>query len=314
MAVREHFIWVEKYRPHTIDDCVLPDSLKETFKEFVKQGQIPNLLLSGSAGVGKTTVARALCEELGADYLFINASEERGIGVLRDKIMQFASSMSMMGGPKVIILDEGDNLTFDAQQGLKGALEEFAANCRFIFTANFKNRIIPPIHSRCVSVEFHMAKADKPAMAAAFMKRLAAILKTEGVEYNKEAVARLLMKYFPDYRRVLNELQRYAASGKIDEGVLVDFNEDNYGGLVKHLKGKEWTEMRKWVASNMDNDPNKIIRMIFDTSTKYIDPSDIPQLVLILADYQAKIPFVVDQELNLVAMLTEVMGGVKFKE
>ena len=313
MAGREHFVWVEKYRPHTIADCVLPDSLKETFSEFVRQGQIPNLLLSGSAGVGKTTIARALCEEMGADYLFINASEERGIGMLRDKIMQFASSMSMSGGPKVIILDEGDNITYDAQQALKGALEEFAVNCRFIFTANFKNRIIPPIHSRCVTIEFHLAKDEKPKMAAAFMRRVEQILKTEAVTYNREAVGRLVMKHFPDYRKILNELQRYSATGTIDEGVLVDFTEDNYVALVKTLRDKEWTNMRKWVANNMDNDPNKIIRMVFDSSTKYVEAGSIPQLVLILADYQAKVPFVVDQELNLVAMLTEVMAGVTFK-
>ena len=313
MAGREHFIWVEKYRPHTIADCVLPDSLKETFSEFVTKGQIPNLLLSGSAGVGKTTIARALCEEMGADYLFINASEERGIGMLRDKIMQFASSMSMSGGPKVIILDEGDNITYDAQQALKGALEEFAANCRFIFTANFKNRIIPPIHSRCVTIEFHLAKDEKPKMAAAFMRRVEVILKTEQVTYNREAVGRLVMKHFPDYRKILNELQRYAATGTIDEGVLVDFTEDNYVALVKTLRDKEWTNMRKWVANNMDNDPNKIIRMVFDSSSKYVEAASIPQLVLILADYQAKVPFVVDQELNLVAMLTEIMAGVTFK-
>lgn len=313
MAGREHFVWVEKYRPHTIADCVLPDSLKETFSEFVAKGQIPNLLLSGSAGVGKTTIARALCEEMGADYLFINASEERGIGMLRDKIMQFASSMSMSGGPKVIILDEGDNITYDAQQALKGALEEFAVNCRFIFTANFKNRIIPPIHSRCVTIEFHLAKDEKPKMAAAFMRRVEQILKTEAVTYNREAVGRLVMKHFPDYRKILNELQRYSATGTIDEGVLVDFTEDNYVALVKTLRDKEWTNMRKWVANNMDNDPNKIIRMVFDSSTKYVEAASIPQLVLILADYQAKVPFVVDQELNLVAMLTEIMAGVTFK-
>lgn len=313
MAGREHFVWVEKYRPHTIAECVLPDSLKETFSEFVAKGQIPNLLLSGSAGVGKTTIARALCEEMGADYLFINASEERGIGMLRDKIMQFASSMSMSGGPKVIILDEGDNITYDAQQALKGALEEFAVNCRFIFTANFKNRIIPPIHSRCVTIEFHLAKDEKPKMAAAFMRRVEQILKTEAVTYNREAVGRLVMKHFPDYRKILNELQRYSATGTIDEGVLVDFTEDNYVALVKTLRDKEWTNMRKWVANNMDNDPNKIIRMVFDSSTKYVEAASIPQLVLILADYQAKVPFVVDQELNLVAMLTEIMAGVQFK-
>lgn len=313
MAGREHFIWVEKYRPHTIDDCVLPDAIKTTFKEFVEKGEIPNLLLCGSAGVGKTTIARALCEEMGVDYLFVNASEERTLGVLRGKIMQFASSMSLEGLAKVVILDEGDNIAYDTQQALKGALEEFAANCRFIFTANFKNRIISPIQSRCVTVEFHLTKEDKPKMASAFMGRLRNILEKEGVVYNKEAVARLLMKYFPDYRKILNELQRYSATGKIDEGVLIDFTEDSYITLTKHLREKEWTQMRKWVASNMDNDPNKIIRMIFDTSNKYVESDSIPQLILILADYQSKVPFVVDQELNLVAMLTEIMASVKFK-
>lgn len=315
MAEREQFLWVEKYRPRTIDDCVLPDVLKSTFKEFVEQKQIPNMILAGTAGVGKTTVARALCEELQCDYLMINASEDNGIQVLRDKIRNFASTVSLSGETKVVILDEADYLRADSTQpALRGFIEEFAKNCRFILTCNFKNRLIEPLHSRATIIEFTLSPSDKPKMAAAFMKRIRMILKAEGVEYNSDAVARLLMKFFPDYRRVLNELQRYSSSGKIDEGVLIDLTEDNFRALCRSLKDKEWTEMRKWVAHNGDNDPTRLIRMIYDSASKYVEAGDIPKLVLILADYQFKVPFVADQELNMVAMLTEVMANVQFKD
>jgi DNA polymerase III delta prime subunit len=315
MSNREQFLWVEKYRPRTIDDCVLPEALKATFKEHIAKGEIPNMILAGTAGVGKTTVARAMCEELGCDYLMINASEDSGINVLRDKIRNFASTVSLSGGTKVVILDEADYLQAGSTQpALRGFIEEFASNCRFILTCNFKNRIIEPLHSRCTIIEFTIPKEDKPAMLAAFMKRIRHILTEENVEFNKDAVARLLMKHYPDYRRVLNELQRYSASGKVDEGVLIDLTEDNLALLCKHLKNKDWSEMRKWVAHNGDNDPSRLIRMIYDHASKYIEAGEIPKLVLILADYQFKVPFVVDQELNMVAMLTEVMINVQFKE
>jgi len=315
MNEREQFLWVEKYRPRTIDDCVLPESLKGTFREFLEKGQLPNMILAGTAGVGKTTVARALCEQLGSDYLLINASEDSGIQVLRDKIRNFASTVSLGGGTKVVILDEADYLQPQSTQpALRGFIEEFANNCRFILTCNFKNRIIEPLHSRCTVIEFTLSKEDKPHMLAQFMKRIKMILGAEGVEFSRDAVVHLLMKHFPDYRRVLNELQRYSASGKIDEGILVDLSEDNFKALCKHLKEKEWSEMRKWVAHNGDNDPTRLIRLIYDSASKSVESSDIPKLVLILAEYQFKVPFVADQELNMVAMLTEIMANVQFKD
>jgi len=315
MSEREQFLWVEKYRPHTIKDCVLPETLKASFQSFLEADQLPNLLLAGSAGVGKTTVARALCEELGCDYIVVNASEDGGISTLRDKIRNFASSVSLSTDIKVVILDEADYLNPNSTQpALRGFIEEFAQHCRFIFTCNFKNRIIEPLHSRCTVIEFSLTKDDKPVMAAAFMKRVESILKAENIPYSRDVVAKVLLKYFPDYRRVLNELQRYAISGSIDDGILNNLEEINLLHLVKTLREKNFTEMRKWIAQNGDNDPNRLIRTIFDAANTHVLPKSIPSLVLILADYQAKVPFVADQELNMTAMLTEVMAGVEFKD
>ncbi len=311
---REQFLWVEKYRPKKIDDCVLPDNLKATFKEFVAAGQIPNLLLSGTAGVGKTTVAKALCDEIGADWLLLNASEDSRIDVLRGRIRDFASTVSLTNSGKVVILDEADYA--DAarfQPALRGFIEEFANNCRFVLTCNFKNRIIEPLHSRCSIVEFAIPPAEKPKMLAKFMARAKYILDSEGVTFNKEAVARLLVRHFPDFRRVLNELQRYSSSGTIDEGVLIDTGNANIVELVKHLKAQSFTEMRKWVAANTDNDFNQVIRQIYDQSHTLMDVQSQAALVLILGEYQYKMAFVADQELNLVAMLTEIMGSCTFK-
>lgn len=313
MEIRdEQFLWVERYRPRNLKDCILPERQKEFFREFLEKGEIQNMLLCGTAGVGKTTVARALCEELDTDYLIINGSEESGIDVLRTKIKQFASSVSFSGKTKVVILDEADYLNPNSTQpALRAFIEEFSANCRFIFTCNFKNRIIPPLHSRCAVVDFRLEKDEKPQIAAKFMSRIEFILKNEGVEYDKKVIATLLMKHFPDYRRILNELQRYSVSGKIDEGILVNISDVNMSDLKSSLKDKDWKKMRAWVVQNLDNDPSSIFRKIYDTLVP--DVIQVPQLVLLLADYQYKAAFVVDQEINLVACLTEVMAGVDFK-
>lgn len=313
MEIRdEQFLWVERYRPRNLKDCILPERQKEFFKEFLEKGEIQNMLLCGTAGVGKTTVARALCEELDTDYLIINGSEESGIDVLRTKIKQFASSVSFSGKTKVVILDEADYLNPNSTQpALRAFIEEFSANCRFIFTCNFKNRIIPPLHSRCAVVDFRLEKDEKPQIAAKFMSRIEFILKNEGIEYDKKVIATLLMKHFPDYRRILNELQRYSVSGKIDEGILVNISDVNMSDLKSSLKDKDWKKMRAWVVQNLDNDPSSIFRKIYDTLVP--DVIQVPQLVLLLADYQYKAAFVVDQEINLVACLTEVMAGVEFK-
>ena len=310
--MNEHFLWVEKYRPKTIDECILPTDQKEYFKKFLDKGEIQNMLLCGSAGVGKTTVARALCEQLGVDYLIINGSEESGIDVLRTKIKQFASTVSFSGGVKVVILDEADYLNPNSTQpALRGFIEEFANNCRFILTCNYKNRIIPPLHSRCAVVEFKILSKDKPKIASQFFKRISDILTSENVEFDPKVVAKVVEKHFPDYRRVLNELQRYSAAGKIDEGIFVNLGESNMSELVESLKEKDFKKMRSWVANNLDNDPVSLIRKIYD----YILPqvNTVPQMVLILADYQYKSAFVADQEINLVACLTEIMATVEFK-
>ena len=308
----EEFLWVEKYRPSTIEDCVLPDVVKETFGQFLVKGEIPNLLLSGTAGTGKTTVARALCEELGSDYIIINGSEESGIDVLRTKIKDFASTVSFEGKPKVVILDEVDYLNPNSTQpALRGFIEEFSANCRFIFTCNFKNRIIEPLHSRTTVIDFRLAKSDKPIMAERFMKRMMTILNREQVKYSDKVLAELLMKHFPDYRRVINELQRYSASGIIDEGILSNLAELNTKDLVNSLQDKDFKKMRQWVANNYDTDPQGIYRKIYDA---LLDKIDQPaHLVLLIADYQYKAAFVADQEINITACLTEIMVNVKFK-
>lgn len=310
----EQYLWVEKYRPQKIDDCVLPKSLKDTFKQFIESGELPNFLFCGTAGVGKTTVAKALCNEIGAEYLLINGSEESGIDVLRTKIKGFASTISLTDSKKVIILDEADYLNPNSTQpALRAFIEEFSNNCRFIFTCNYKNRIIEPLHSRCSVVEFKIENKEKPEIAASFFKRLSYILKNENIEFDQKVVAELVQKHFPDYRRILNELQRYSVSGRIDSGILLNVNEESFKELVKNLKEKNFTEVRKWVAKNSDADSINIFRQLYDTATVNMEVASIPQLVIILADYQYKAAFVADHELNLMAALTEVMAQCKFK-
>jgi DNA polymerase III delta prime subunit len=313
MEFREdQFLWVERYRPRKLDECILPADQKKVFQDMVEKDEIQNMLLCGSAGVGKTTIARALCEELGTDYIIINGSEESGIDVLRTKIKQFASTVSFSGKTKVVILDEADYLNPNSTQpALRAFIEEFSANCRFIFTCNFKNRIIPPLHSRCAVIEFKIGKEERPKIAARFFKRVNEILANEKVEADPKVVAKVLEKHFPDYRRVLNELQRYASSGKIDEGILVNMGEVNMQDLISALKDKDWKKMRTWVVNNLDNDPQTLFRKIYDTLLDSV--VQVPQLVLLLADYQYKAAFCADQEINLVACLTEIMASVEFK-
>jgi DNA polymerase III delta prime subunit len=311
--MQEH-LWVEKYRPQSLTEAILPSQLKKDFKDVLKQGELQNMLLTGTAGTGKTTVAKALCNELNLDYIIINGSEESGIDTLRNKIKQFASSVSLEGGYKVVILDEADYLNPQSTQpALRGFIEEFSANCRFILTCNFKNRIIEPLHSRCSVVEFAIPKGEKEDMAMQFMQRLQHILGTENVQYENEVLAELIMKYFPDFRRTINELQRYGLSGTIDSGILINVNDISVNDLMNHLKIKDFRKMRQWVANNIDIEPAAMFRKIYDNATEYVDPQSIPQLVLILADYQYKDSFVADHELNMVACLTEIMAGVQFK-
>lgn len=311
--MHDQFLWVEKYRPKTIDDCILTDSLKKTFHEYIDAGELPNFLFHGSAGVGKTTVARALCNEIGAEYLFINGSDESGIDVLRTKIRGFASTVSLTDAKKVVILDEADYLNPNSTQpALRSFIEEFANNCRFIFTCNFKNRIIEPLHSRCAVVDFKLSGDEKAQLAAQFFKRVCYILKSESIHYDKEVVVNLVKKYFPDCRRVINELQRYAVSGKIDSGIFVNLSSESYRQLYKLMKEKDFSEVRKWVAINADGDTTRLFREMYDQSSTFLDPTSIPQLVILLADYQYKAAFVADHELNIMACLTEVMAGCKF--
>jgi DNA polymerase III delta prime subunit len=308
----EHFLWVEKYRPKTIDECILSKEQKDYFKNLVKNGEIQNMLLCGTAGTGKTTVARALCEELNSDYIIINGSEESGIDVLRTKIKSFASTVSFTGNTKVVILDEADYLNPNSTQpALRGFIEEFANNCRFIFTCNFKNRIIAPLHSRCAVVEFKIPNKEKPAIAGAFFRRVTEILSLESIPADGKVVAKVVEKHFPDFRRTLNELQRYAQSGSIDEGILVSIGEANMKDLVEAIKDKDWKKMRSWVVNNLDNDPVSLFRRIYDTLIPMTN--QVPQLVLTIADYQYKSAFVSDQEINLVACLTEIMASVELK-
>jgi DNA polymerase III delta prime subunit len=311
----EQFLWVEKYRPQKIDDCILPESLKKTFKDYIAQGELPHFLLCGTAGVGKTTVAKALCNEIGAEYVILNGSDTGGhIDTLRTTIKGFATSVSLTDAKKVIILDEADYLQANSTQpALRNYMEEFSANCRFIFTANYKNRIIEPIHSRCAVIEFKIDSKEKQEIAAAFFKRATAILKQEGVEFDPKVVAELVTKHFPDYRRILNELQRYSVSGKIDSGILVNMSQESFKGLIKLMKDKDFGEVRKWVAKNSDAETTALFRELYDNATTNMDGNSIPQMILILADYQYKAAFVADHELNIMAALTEIMAQCKFK-
>lgn len=310
----DEFLFVEKYRPRTIDECILPKSLTTVFKAIVEKGELPNMMFSGSAGVGKTTVAKALCNELDLDYIIINASEDSGIDVLRKKIRQFASSVSLSGGYKVVILDEADYLNAQSTQpALRGFIEEFSNNCRFILTCNFKNKIIEPLHSRCSVYEFQIPVDEKAKIAAKFFKRLQVILQTEGVEYDQAALAVLVEKHFPDWRRVLNEVQRHSISGRIDAGSIVDLSDANFGKLAKALKEKDFKAMRKWVVDNKDIEPTAIYRKIYDSMYDYVKPTHIPQVVLTIAEYEYKAAFVADQEINMVACMTELMIEVEWK-
>ena len=312
--MRTDFLWVEQYRPKTIDDCILPTSLKTLFSSFIKKGELTNLLLSGTPGIGKTTVAKAICEEMNCDWIMINASEEGGIDVLRDKIKNFASTVSLSGGKKVVILDEADYLNPQSTQpALRGFVEEFHNNCRFILTCNFKNRIIEPLHSRFSNIEFRINPKDKPRLASKLFERAIFILKEQNVTYEEKVVAELIKKYFPDFRKLINELQKYSVSGSIDAGILVNINNVNLKTLMTHLKVKDFGNMRKWVVNNLDNDPVRIFRSIYDNLYESLKPETIPHAVLLLADYQYKSAFVADQELNFVACLTEIMSQVKFK-
>ena len=306
------FLWVEKYRPKTIDDTILPQSLKETFQAIVVSGDIPNMLFSGTAGLGKTTVARALCNSLNLDYIVINGSEEGNIDTLRGKIKQFASSVSLQGGYKVVILDEADYLNPQSTQpALRGFIEEFSNNCRFILTCNFKNRIIEPLHSRCGVYDFTLSGKEKAELASQFMKRLKGILEKENVQYSEKVIAQLIIKHAPDWRRVINECQRHSIGGHLTADTLTS-SQTSFDDLFTHLKNKDFKKMRSWVVNNMDTDTVSIFRGIYDRMFDKISPGSIPQLVLILADYQYKDAFVADHELNVVACMTEIMAGVEF--
>ena len=314
--MREDFLWVEKYRPHKIEDCILPEQIKKSLKEFVEAGKLPNLLLSGPPGIGKTTVAKALCEEIGADYYVINGSDEgRFLDTVRNQAKNFASTVSLqgLGKHKVIIIDEADNTTNDVQLLLRANIETFYNNCRFIFTCNYKNKIIEPLHSRCAVIEFGIKGKEKAKLAASFYNRLQGILQEENVKYNQKVLIEIINKHFPDWRRVLNECQRYSVGGEIDSGILTSFSDIAINDLVKYLKEKNFTEVRKWVVANLDNDPGIILRRVYDACYDSISPSTIPAAVLILAKYQYQIAFVADQEINLLAAFTEIMMECEFK-
>jgi len=314
--MRDEFLWVEKYRPKTIDDCILPETTKKTFKDFLAKGEIPNLLLAGPAGCGKTTIARALCEELGSDYIIINGSDEgRFLDTVRNQAKNFASTVSLQQSNthKVVIIDEADNTTHDVQLLLRANIESFYKNCRFIFTCNYKNKIIEPLHSRCAVVDFTISGGSKPAIAAAFFQRLNDILDSERIEADKKVLLELINKHFPDWRRVLNECQRYSVGGKIDSAILAEFSDVKVNDLIKNLKEKNFSEVRKWVNSNLDNDPSVLLRRVYDGLTTSVDGPSLAAAVLIIAKYQYQIAFVADQEINLIAALTEIMVECKFR-
>lgn len=310
----KEILWSERYRPHTISDCVLPEHIKKTFQSYVDSGEIPTLLLSGPSGTGKTTVARAMCDEAGIDHIIINGSEESGIDTLRVKIKGYASTVSLTGGRKVIIIDEADYMNANSlQPALRGAIEEFSHNTTFIFTCNFKNRIIDPLQGRCASVDFMIPNLQKKQMASQFLKRLENILKIEKVEYDAKVLVSLIMKFFPNYRKMLNELQQYSASGKIDEGILINFADVDLKDLCKHLKTKDFIEVRKWVNTNSDSDPSRIYRRVYDGLNEHLKPNSVPEIILILAKYQYQHAFSADPLLNLLACMVEIMITGEFR-
>ena len=310
----ESLLWVEKYRPRTIEDCILPESIKKTLSDVVSQNKIPNLMFTGTSGIGKTTAARAICNETQADYLIINGSDEgRMIDTLRTKLTQFCSTISLSGSRKVVIIDEADYMNADSvQPAMRNFTERFADNCSFIFTCNYKNRIIEPIHSRCAVIDFSLKNGEKQIIAARFMKRVESILAAESIDYDKEVIAKLVLKHFPDFRRVLNELQRYSTSGEINSGVLANIKEMNLKELIDSLREKNFSKMRQWVVANVDNDPATVYRKIYDELYNVVDKGSIPQAVLTIAEYQYKSAFVADQEINLVACLVELMAECEF--
>jgi len=314
MGNDKEFLWCEKYRPQTVGECILPKDIKSTFADIVRGGDLHNMLLTGTAGLGKTTIAKALCNELDVDYILINGSEEGNIDTLRGKIKQFASSVSLQGGYKVVILDEADYLNAQSTQpALRGFIEEFSANCRFILTCNFSNRIIQPLHSRCTTIDFNFTKKDLPKLANDFLKRCQYILSEENIKYDEKVIAELIIKHMPDWRKVINELQRYSASGTIDSGVLVSLSDESFTNLIGYLREKDFKAMRVWVSQNLDSDPTTLYRKIYDTAYDHVSPKSIPQMVLILADYSYKNSFVADLELNTVACLVELMASLDFE-
>ena len=313
--MKQEFLYVEKYRPQNIGDTILPKGVKKSFEEFVQNKEIPNLLLCGTAGTGKTTIAKAMCNELGADFIVINGSDEgRLIDTLRTKIKNFASTVSLSGGPKVVILDEADYISAESvQPALRNFIEEFSSNCRFIFTCNYKNRIIAPLHSRCTVIDFSIPKSEKSKLAGEFLQRLIQICNEEGIKYEEKVLVELILKFFPDFRRCINEVQRYGASGVIDSGLLATLSEEKLTPLIDMLASKDWSGMRKWVGQNSDNDLNTLYRKVFNALEQRLEPSSIPAAVLFIADYQYKSAFAMDSEINFVACLTEIMSECKFK-
>lgn len=307
------FLWVEKYRPKTIDECILPDHLKRVFKEHIKNGQIPNLILTGTPGVGKTTAAIAMAQEIDSDWILINGSVDNGIDVLRTTIMSFGSSVSLMGGRKIIIIDEADNLSADAQKGFRGVIEEFANNCTFIFTCNFPSRILHALPSRCPVIDFKLTGDDKARMASQFLKRVEEILTLENIKYDQKTLVALIMKFFPDYRRVLNELQIYAINGNIDIGILAQLSSLHLDELIKHLKAKDFKSIRQWVGVNSHTDTNTLFRSIYDRAIEIVTPNSIPVIIVLLGKYQMQAAWVVDQEINTMAFLTELICEAEFK-